>query len=179
MSVEVLIRNSQRAWKVDTRRLRELAVALLVRELGKDDAALGIGLVGARRMAGLNWQWLRHQGSTDILTFDHRSAPSESLHGELFISVDDAVTQAAEFGVTPGEELARYVVHGVLHLLDYDDLETSARRVMKREESRLVRRLGADFELRSLVMASVKKPRPGRARERSGRGDTTASRPSP
>jgi probable rRNA maturation factor len=69
----------------------------------------------------------------------------------LFISVPDAVGQAAVYGTTPSLELLRYVVHGVLHLRGYDDLEPGLRRVMKREENRLVRRLSERFPVDGLV----------------------------
>ncbi len=145
--VRVVIRNRQRGWRVNTVRLRGLALQLLGEELGLADAEFGVHLVGERAMARLNWQWLRHEGSTDVVTFDHGegalSGPRRTarLHGECFISVDDAVRQAAEFGTSPDAELVRYVVHGVLHLLGHDDLESGARRTMKRAENRLVRRL--------------------------------------
>jgi ssRNA-specific RNase YbeY (16S rRNA maturation enzyme) len=44
----------------------------------------------------------------------------------------------------------RYLVHGVLHLLGYDDLKPHLRRAMKREENRLVRRLARRFALAEL-----------------------------
>ena len=50
--------------------------------------------------------------------------------------------QAGEFGTAWPEELARYVIHGLLHLHGYDDLEPAKRRVMKREENRLVKCFG-------------------------------------
>jgi probable rRNA maturation factor len=57
--------------------------------------------------------------------------------------VPEAVRQAAEFGTTWEAELLRYVIHGILHLRGYDDLEPAKRRVMKREENRLVRKLAS------------------------------------
>ena len=152
MSFELQVINRQRGWRVDVARLRDISCFLGVNVLGLSEGALGIHLIGARRMASMNWQWLKHEGSTDILTFDHRDGGSGPMHGELFISVDDAVGQAAEFGVGPGQELVRYVVHGVLHLTGYDDVEPGLRRVMKREETRLVRRLEAEFRVGRLVM---------------------------
>jgi probable rRNA maturation factor len=104
------------------------------------EAELGIHLVSRREMARVNWDFLRHEGSTDVITFDHGSTRAR-LHGELFISVPDAVTQAREFGTTWRAEVARYVIHGLLHLCGYDDLKPAQRRVLKREEERLVRRL--------------------------------------
>jgi len=151
MSVEVEIRNRQRTRRLDVDRLRVLTEGLLGRELGLSAASLGIHMIGAKAMASMNWRWLRHRGSTDILTFDHRADPVEAMHGELFISLDDAVAQSAQFQTTVDEELVRYVIHGVLHLLGHNDLEPEARRLMKREENRLVRRLTARAGAAGLV----------------------------
>ena len=94
-------------------------------------------------MTRLNQQFLQHEGSTDIITFDHGSTP-ERLFGEMFICVAEAERQAKAFGTTWQAELRRYVIHGILHLRGYDDLEPAKRRVMKREENRLVRKLVAN-----------------------------------
>lgn len=134
----IVITNRQRDRKVDTRRVRAVAEAALA-EAGLA-AELGIHLVSAKRSAEVNWQFLQHEGPTDIITFDHGSTP-QRLFGEMFICVPEAVRQAKEFGTTWETELLRYVIHGILHLRGYDDLEPAKRRVMKREENRLVRKL--------------------------------------
>jgi len=151
--MNVVIANRQRTRKVDGRRLKATVLALFA-ELELTDAELGIALVGAREMARVNWQFLQHEGSTDVITFDHTEAGGEPaggkrINGELFICVDDAVKQAKEFGTNWQAEVVRYVVHGVLHLLGYDDLKPEPRRKMKREENRLVKRLG-NLEVQSL-----------------------------
>lgn len=161
MSVRVEILNRQRRWSVDTARLRELTEAVLAREFGVGEASLGVRLIGAAAMAAMNWRWLRHEGSTDILTFDHRERPEAPLYGELFVSVDDAVVQAADFRTDPGAELFRYVVHGILHLQGYDDTVPAARRVMKRIENRVVRRWTTEGAVRGLLGGSRSRvPRP-------------------
>ena len=125
-------------------------------ELKIERAELGIRLVGAREMARVNWQFLQHEGSTDVITFDHSEAASQApeaalqLHGELVICVDDAVEQAKEFQTNWQSEVVRYVVHGVLHLRGYDDLRPELRRKMKREENRLVRALSKKFPVAKL-----------------------------
>ncbi len=107
-------------------------------------------------MARVNWQFLRHEGSTDVLTFDHLNSSfvirhsSLQLHGELFVCVDDAVAQAREFQSSWQSEVVRYAVHGVLHLLGHDDSKPEWRRKMKREENRLLRRLEQRFLLGKL-----------------------------
>lgn len=132
----VTVFNRQRFRRVQSAGIRSLAESV-ARRLGVK-MELGIHLVSSREMARVNWQFLRHEGSTDVITFDHGST-SLRLHGELFISVEDSVRQATEFNTDWAQELARYVIHGILHLKGYDDLEPGARRLMKREEGRLVR----------------------------------------
>jgi rRNA maturation RNase YbeY len=75
---------------------------------------------------------------------------SSELAGEIFISVSDARRQASEFKTRWEEEIVRYIVHGVLHLRGYDDLVSAKRRVMKREENRLVRRMKQRFDFRQV-----------------------------
>jgi probable rRNA maturation factor len=153
--MNIVIANRQRSKKVSLRLLKQIVAALLS-ELKIEDAELGIRLVGAREMARVNWQFLQHEGSTDVITFDHlekrkaESGKRKNLHGELFICVDDAILQAEEFRTSWQTEVVRYAVHGILHLLGHDDLKPALRRAMKREENRLVRRLAKRFSLAQL-----------------------------
>jgi len=148
----ISICNRQRSRKINSRRLREIAVALLA-GLPVAEVELGVNLVGAREMALVNETFLQHAGPTDVITFDHLSSEfgirnSEfKLHGELFICVDVALAQAREFKSTWQSEVVRYLVHGVLHLLGHDDLSPGPRRRMKRVENRLVRQLARKFTL--------------------------------
>jgi probable rRNA maturation factor len=160
MSVELTIRNRQRVRALDARCLRGIVQALLARHLQLETAELGVTLVGAAEMARVNWQFLQHEGSTDVITFDHtdeqwsRRQPARARRevcGELYVCVDDAVTQARRFRTTWPAEVVRYVVHGVLHLCGHDDHRAGARRVMKREENRLVRALAREFSFRDLA----------------------------
>ena len=151
----LVIANRQRRKKINVRLLRQITSALLS-ERKLTEAELGLHLVGSRVMARVNWQFLRHAGSTDVITFDHladdpaRPCAPGRLHGELFICVDDAVAQAREFRTSWQSEVVRYVIHGVLHLRGYDDLQPRLRRRMKRKENRLLHRLARRFSLAEL-----------------------------
>jgi probable rRNA maturation factor len=155
LNMNIVIANHQRSKKVSLRLLKQIVAALLA-ELKIEDAELGIRLVGAREMARVNRQFLQHEGSTDVITFDHlekrraENGKRKNLHGELFICVDDAIRQAEEFKTSWQTEVVRYAVHGILHLLGHDDLKPALRRAMKREENQLVRRLGKRFSLAQL-----------------------------
>jgi probable rRNA maturation factor len=154
---ELLIRNRQRTRAVNLPLLRRVTLAVLAAQPRLEEWELGIHLVASKEMAKVNWRFLQHTGSTDIITFDH-SAPRPrdlksrtQLQGELFICLDDAVKQARQFHTTWQSELTRYVIHGILHLRGYDDLTIAKRRVMKREEGRLLHEMSARFPLSRLA----------------------------
>ena len=142
MNRVLAIRNRQRACRVDTKHLRTAARRLLEDLLALPDYSLCIHLVGPTTMARINRQFLSHEGPTDVITFDLREGPRSSpFSGEIFICLEVAKRQALEFGTAWPEEMFRYLVHGVLHLQGFDDLDPASRRIMKRVEGRLLRKL--------------------------------------
>jgi probable rRNA maturation factor len=154
--VSVIISNRQRTKKINLRLLKQIANALLA-ESKIDSAELGINLVGAKEMVLINETFLKHKGSTDVITFDHLNPesriqnPELQLHGELFVCVDDAISQARQFKTDWQSEIVRYVIHGVLHLRGLDDHRVAARNKMKREENRLLRGLSKKFSLAQIA----------------------------
>jgi len=171
--MNVVIVNRQRTKKINTRLLKQIVGGLFA-ELKITEAELGINLVGAREMTLVNETFLQHEGSTDVITFDHSSVAASrqsaavfkkegsgalprrryKLHGELFVCMDEAVAQAKQFGTSWQSEIVRYIVHGILHLLGHDDLKPGLRRRMKREENRLVRLLAKKFSLAQIAARS-------------------------
>ena len=151
---ELQVRNQRCGRAINTKFVREVARVLLEEELTLTRYELGIRFVAPEQMAKINWDYLQHEGSTDVITFDYRdgyfdgAAEFEGLDlaGEIYISAEDAVTQSKEFRTKWQEEIVRYVVHGVLHLRGYDDLEPGKRREMKSEEDRLLKNLGRRIE---------------------------------
>jgi probable rRNA maturation factor len=140
----ISISNRQRARKIDLRWLKKVTSATLL-ELKIENAELGIVLVGPKEMASLNEEFLGHEGATDVITFDYSSQQSAvrgpRMHGEIFVCVAEAERQAKLFRTDWLSEVVRYVVHGILHLTGHDDLQPMARKKMKREENRLVRKI--------------------------------------
>ncbi len=154
---ELQVRNRQRDRRINVELLRQIVETLLNEELELDRYELAIHLVSARRMSQVNERFLRHTGSTDVITFDYCDGYGEDLGidaelaGEVFISVDDALRQAREFSTDWQDEIVRYVIHSLLHLQGHDDLAPAKRKIMKREENRLVRRMVKRFPLRKLA----------------------------
>lgn len=147
--MELVINNRQRVRRLDRKFLKQITEFTLA-ESRVEAAELGLHFVSAKEMAKVHEQFMNIAGSTDVITFDHGSEPPATIHGEIFISVEDAIAQAREFKTKWQTEVARYIVHGILHLLAYDDLQAKARAIMKREENRLVRRLESNFNLRNI-----------------------------
>lgn len=147
--------NRQRARRIDLRLLRKITIVCLKEIFAQPQFELGIHLVAAEEMATVNQNFLQHSGSTDVITFDYVGTENV-IHGEIFISIDDAVSQAKEFKTTWQSELVRYVVHGILHLKGFDDLNPVARKKMKREENRVVKELTRRFPLSKLQRSSQK-----------------------
>jgi probable rRNA maturation factor len=166
LSGTLLIKNRQRAILLNTRLLKTITKSLLTDLLELETYELGISIVRAPEMACLNETFLQHEGSTDVITFDYtdnvlptsrRQMKSDlparrrkHVYGEIFICIDDTLKQAKEFRASWQSELARYVIHGVLHLRGFDDLRPADRRKMKREENRLLKEITRLFPLSKL-----------------------------
>jgi probable rRNA maturation factor len=140
--------NRQKTRRPNLPLLRQVGRHLLETSLDLSQYELGVHLVGAEEMARLNETFLGHDGSTDVITFNHQEAATPgTVKGEIFISIDDAVAQAKLFRATWQSEVVRYIAHGTLHLLGYDDKAAGARRKMKRVENSLVKELSRRFDL--------------------------------
>lgn len=183
MKGNLVIDNRQRAARVNVVQVRRLAALLVGEVIGRERFELGICLLDGVEMARLNETFLRHAGSTDVITFDYGeglrrpAAPAGSvagcramdarpvLAGEILVCMDEAIAQARRFRTSWQEELARYIIHGVLHLEGFDDRSAADRREMKREEDRLLRLVGRRFAISGLGSGGkVRKPSPAARR---------------
>jgi len=82
-----------------------------------------------KRIRRINKRYLKHDYATDVISFDT---------GDVVVSADTARRYAKEHGIPFREELARYLVHGALHFLGYDDRKTAeCRRMHARQEALL------------------------------------------
>ena len=81
----------------------------------------------------MNRKYLGHDYFTDIITFDY--SEGEVLSGDLFISVDTVRSNAAFYSAEFDDELDRVMVHGLLHLIGYDDHSEEEFAAMKEKEN--------------------------------------------
>ena len=81
----------------------------------------------------MNRKYLGHDYFTDIITFDY--SEGEVLSGDLFISVDTVRSNASFYSAEFDDELDRVIVHGLLHLIGYDDHSEEEFAAMKEKEN--------------------------------------------
>src|SRR5438876_404542 len=154
-SPEVSVRNLQRTIPVNVGDLEKFAAKAmrcclrLHNQKATDLTRLRevfIWLISDRRMASLHRQFLGKTGPTDVLTFQH---------GEIFVSIETARRHARAFGNSLTRELQLYIVHGLLHLHDFDDRKQADAHKMKSTQERILVAATADRYSRSTSIAST------------------------
>lgn len=80
----------------------------------------------------VNMKYLGHDYFTDIITFDY--CEKDKLNGDLFISIDSVRENALHYGTEFETELNRVMVHGILHLIGYDDHSKKDIKIMREKE---------------------------------------------
>lgn len=111
--------------------------------LGFQNPELSILLLDDRRIAVLNRQYLNRTGPTDVISFPMAALRfpqiQPSLLGDIVISVETAERQARAQSAPLEDELARLMIHGILHLIGYDhEASPQAARTMRAAEKRII-----------------------------------------
>lgn len=122
--------------KLKKRKIHVLIKSLSI-ELGFLVSNLEINFISSKVILDINKTYLTHDYTTDIITFNYSNI-LDQIDGEIFISIEDALTNSKKYKVSLSDELVRLVIHGILHLLGYDDLNTSEKKIMKRLENKLL-----------------------------------------
>lgn len=138
-AVEIEICDTQGVIEIDALRLERLARGVLAGE-GVRLASISIALVDNPTIHQMNRRHLGHDWPTDVITFPLSNPGDSVLAGELVVSTEMARDTALAIGADPADELALYVVHGLLHLCGYDDAtDSDSLRMRDRESAALAR----------------------------------------
>ena len=112
--------------------------ALLQTVADAEQCTLGtvtVVLTDHETVLSLNRDYLGHDYLTDVLSFDLSEHP-DRVDGEIYVDLDTAAERHKEFDTTFEEEAYRYVTHGLLHLIGYDDGTPDEQATMRRLEDR-------------------------------------------
>jgi rRNA maturation RNase YbeY len=117
--------------------VKNLATQVIAKEKAGAKGLISVILVDDSKIQDLNQRYLNKNRPTDVMAF--HLGESGGLKGEVYISVEKAKEQADRYNVSWEEELSRLVIHGILHLLGYDDRSTTQRKVMKAREEQYLK----------------------------------------
>ena len=84
----------------------------------------------------INQKYLNHDYFTDIITFDNSEPESEDLEGDLYISIDRVRDNALQLDQPFERELHRVMIHGVLHLMGFQDKTPEQESEMRDQEDK-------------------------------------------
>ena len=123
-------------YKIDKILIHKL-LSFLKKEIKFSINSLEINFIEKEEIHLINNKHLGHNYSTDILTFNY-TENNKDIDGEIFISVNDALENAKKFNVLLTNELYRLIIHGILHLIGFDDKEKKDKKIMKIQENLLL-----------------------------------------
>ncbi|MBI4547638.1 MAG: rRNA maturation RNase YbeY [Ignavibacteriae bacterium] len=125
--------NAHPKYKIRNRETKELACHVLKKE-GHRKVECSIIFIDDRRMKELNGTYRHHWYTTDVLSFS-LSEYNSKIEGEVYINVDQARRQARRYNVSIKNEISRLVIHGLLHLIGYEDKTKKERDSMTKLEN--------------------------------------------
>lgn len=144
MNLDVIIGNHQErvvvpeAWLTALERTAQHAATLALEHAAEQDSPLAllgsieVALVDDAMIDQVHRDFMNIEGATDVITFHH---------GEIVISAETALRQAAEYHEPPAREILRYLVHGLLHLAGHEDHTDTSRANMEAAQEAIVTQL--------------------------------------
>ena len=138
--MNIVVTNQQKAFRVNTARLRQLAAWLVRQAVLKDVNSLEIMLTDDTGIVAANRAVFGREYVTDVISLAYPPLPNEAGGaGELIINVEQAVREGMRRAGAPDRELALYLAHGCDHLAGADDATPGERAAMRRRELRWLR----------------------------------------
>ncbi len=127
--------------KIDQQLIAQ-AITTALQLHGRTSCDISVSLVDDAEMCQLHDRYLHINETTDVLSFDLGDGDSSTVDGELVVCVDTAERESRRRGHPVPNELLLYTIHGLLHLLGYDDLDHDAAAKMHEREDELLTSIG-------------------------------------
>ncbi len=109
-------------------------VLLLDKQIGD----IHIALMDDDALLSLNQKHLDHDHYTDVITFDYST--TKTVNCDIAVSTDRVLENATIEGVSVESEIARVLIHGILHCIGYSDKTTKDKQIMRKQEDEMLKR---------------------------------------
>jgi rRNA maturation RNase YbeY len=129
----ILFFSEETNFKIGKKSKRREWLTDVIQKEDREPGQISIILCNDSYLLEMNKQYLNHDYYTDIITFDY-SEGDKILSGDLFISVDRVEENASTLAVNFDHELDRVMVHGILHLIGYNDKTSREKSEMRKKE---------------------------------------------
>ena len=143
--MDITVKNLQKKIPLRPDQIKTVLTNIL-KHLRIPTASLTVIFISRQKIQALNKQYLHRSYATDVLAFDLSSQKKKNvISGDIFISTDAVLQNARVFKNNSKQELVLYMVHGILHLLGYDDHSPSdikKIRAKEREVMEFLERIG-------------------------------------
>jgi len=136
---EICIINKQTKLKLDTNKIRRIARKVLGFENVDKNIGINIMFVRDTLIQEFNLKYFNKNNPTDVISFpDVETDELSNGVGDMIISVDRAIEYSSENSIDLEEELMRYIVHGILHCLGYEDTTPTKKQKMFERQEELI-----------------------------------------
>lgn len=115
------------------RKIKNWIKYIIEKEFNKSVGDITFYFTDDTEIIRINKKYLDHNYFTDIITFNY--CTESSISGDIVISLDTVKSNAKDYKVTFENELHRVIIHGILHLLGFNDSTESERRRMRYKEN--------------------------------------------
>ena len=137
--VRVTVKNLQKKVSLRPREIKKIISKVLQSEKKGIKGEINVSFVNDPLIRKLNKKYLKKDSPTDVLAFNIGDIKEETkLYADILISADTALRNAKIFKTTPDYELKLYSVHGILHLLGYDDHSLKDKKIIRKKELKYV-----------------------------------------
>ncbi len=135
----VRISNQSQNRRVNRRRIKEAALHTL-RNFAESETLIDITFVGNKKIRALNKKYMGRDSDTDVLSFllEESKSAKRKIIGDIYISADKARSNASRFNTSYEKELVLYTIHGILHLLGFNDKTRKEKEEIRKIEEKML-----------------------------------------
>jgi probable rRNA maturation factor len=138
--VKITIKNLQKKIPIRPKGITQAVLKVFSLEGTRRRGEITVIFVNDKLIRKINLKFLKRNSATDVIAFDISDNKKQFL-ADIVISTDTAVRNARIFKTWVYHELYLYVIHGVLHILGYDDKSPRQRKIMQRKANQVLSKL--------------------------------------